>query len=73
MRADDGFPGDAIKAHKQLPILRAALTAHQAKHAIDPDLEQQVEAAWLAQPAMPAKQISTKSGTTPLDAGDLIL
>jgi transposase-like protein len=34
-----------LKAHKQLPILRAALAAHQAKHVINPDLEQQAEAA----------------------------
>ena len=34
-----------LKAHKQLPILRAALAAHQAKHAINPDLEQQATAA----------------------------
>ncbi len=48
-----------LKAHKQLPILRAALAAHQAKHVINPDLEQQAEAAQPAQPTMPAKQIST--------------
>lgn len=34
-----------LKAHKQLPILRAALAAHQAKHVINPDLEQQAAAA----------------------------
>jgi len=34
-----------LKARKQLPILRAALAAHQAKHAINPDLEQQAKAA----------------------------
>jgi hypothetical protein len=28
-----------LKAHKQLPILRAAILAHQAKHAISPNLE----------------------------------
>jgi transposase-like protein len=27
-----------LKAHKQLPILRAALLAHQVKHSINPDL-----------------------------------
>src|SRR5216684_2972073 len=34
-----------LKAHKQLPILRAALAVHQAKHATNPDLEQQAKAA----------------------------
>jgi hypothetical protein len=34
-----------LKAHKQLPILRAALLAHQAKHSINPDLEQHAKAA----------------------------
>jgi putative transposase len=34
-----------LKAHKQLPILRAALAAHQAKHANKPDLERQAKAA----------------------------
>jgi putative transposase len=34
-----------LKAHKQLPILRAALAAHHAKHAINSDLEQQERAA----------------------------
>lgn len=34
-----------LKAHKQLPILRRALAAHQAKHDINPNLEQQVVAA----------------------------
>ncbi len=34
-----------LKAHKQLPILRAALAAHQATHAITPDLERQAKAA----------------------------
>ncbi len=34
-----------LKAHKQLPILRAALLAHQAKHTVTTDLEQQAEAA----------------------------
>ncbi len=34
-----------LKAHKQLPILRAALAVHQAKHAANPDLEQQAKAA----------------------------
>ena len=28
-----------LKAHKQLPILRGALAAHQAKHAGNPHLE----------------------------------
>jgi putative transposase len=34
-----------LKAHKQLPILRGALAAHQAKHTVTPDLEQQAKAA----------------------------
>ena len=34
-----------LKAHKQLPILRGALAAHQAKHASNPHLEQQPQAA----------------------------
>jgi putative transposase len=34
-----------LKAYKQLPILRGALAAHQAKHAVNPDLEQQAKAA----------------------------
>ena len=33
------------KAHKQLPTLRAALLAQQAKHSINPDLEQPAKAA----------------------------
>ena len=43
MEAAKGFR--RLKAHKQLPILRAALAAHQAKHATNPDLEQQAKAA----------------------------
>jgi len=34
-----------LKAHKQLPILRAALAAHQASHFINPELEQQANVA----------------------------
>lgn len=34
-----------LKAHKQLPTLRTALQAHQAKHAVNTDLEQQAVAA----------------------------
>jgi putative transposase len=34
-----------LKAHKQLPVLRAALAAHQAKHASQPALEPTVVAA----------------------------
>jgi transposase-like protein len=34
-----------LKARKQLPILRAALAAHQAKNLTNPDLEQQARAA----------------------------
>jgi putative transposase len=43
MEAVKGFR--RLKAHKQLPILRAALAAHQAKHAIYSNLEQQPRAA----------------------------
>jgi len=43
MEAAKGFR--RLKAHRQLPVLRAALAAHQAKHAINPDLEQQARAA----------------------------
>lgn len=34
-----------LKAHKQLPVLRAALAAHQASHVVNHDLEQQTRAA----------------------------
>jgi transposase-like protein len=34
-----------LKAHKQLPLLRAALLANQAKHTITTNLEQQAKAA----------------------------
>ena len=34
-----------LKAHKQLPILRAALAAYQAKYLTNLDLEQQARAA----------------------------
>jgi putative transposase len=34
-----------LKAHKQLPTLRTALQAHQVKHAVNTDLEQQAVAA----------------------------
>ena len=34
-----------LKAHKQLPTLRAALLAHQVKHSINPDIEKQAKAA----------------------------
>jgi transposase-like protein len=43
MEAAKGFR--RLKAHRQLPILRAALAAHRAKDAINPDLEQQARAA----------------------------
>ena len=43
MEAAKGFR--RLKAHKQLPILRAALAAHQAKHGVNPDLEQKARAA----------------------------
>ena len=34
-----------LKAHKQLPTLRAALLAHQVKHSINPDIAKQAKAA----------------------------
>jgi putative transposase len=46
-----------FKAHKHLPIPRVALAAHQAKHAINSDLEQQARAAY---PATPAERISVR-------------
>ena len=43
MEAAKGFR--RLKAHKQLPILKAALAAHQAKHATKPKLEKDRHAA----------------------------
>ena len=43
MEAAKGFR--RLKAHKQLPILKAALAAHQAKHATKPKLEKDRKAA----------------------------
>jgi putative transposase len=43
MEAARGFR--RLKAHKQLPILRAALLAHQARHAISSNLEPHAKAA----------------------------
>ena len=43
MEATKGFR--RLKAHKQLPILKAALAAHQAKHATKPKLEEDRQAA----------------------------
>ena len=43
MEATKGFR--RLKAHKQLPILRSALEARQAKQEINPTLEQQAKAA----------------------------
>jgi putative transposase len=43
MEAAKGFR--RLKAHKQLPILRAALLAHQAKHAADTPVETSAKAA----------------------------
>jgi putative transposase len=43
MEAAEGFR--RLKAHKQLPILRATLPAHQAKHAIGSNLELHTKAA----------------------------
>ena len=43
MEATKGFR--RLKAHKQLPILKAALAAHQAKHTTKPKLEEDLQAA----------------------------
>lgn len=43
MEAAKGFR--RLKAHKQLPVLKAALAAHQAKHATKPKLEKDQKAA----------------------------
>jgi transposase-like protein len=43
MEAAKGFR--RLKAHKQLPILKAALAAHQAKHTTKPKLEKDQQAA----------------------------
>ena len=43
MEATKGFR--RLKAHKQLPILKAALAAHQAKHTTKQKLEQDMKAA----------------------------
>jgi len=43
MEATKGFR--RLKAHKRLPILKAALAAHQAKHTTKPKLEQDMKAA----------------------------
>lgn len=43
MEAAKGFR--RLKAHRLLPILRAALAAHQAKHVVNLNLEQQAKAA----------------------------
>ncbi|MGH6832098.1 MAG: IS256 family transposase [Methyloceanibacter sp.] len=43
MEAAKGFR--RLQAHKQLPILKAALAAHQAKHATKPKLEKDQQAA----------------------------
>jgi hypothetical protein len=39
-KASGGF-----KAYKQLPVLRAAVAAHQAKHVSNSDLDQHAKAA----------------------------
>ena len=63
MEAAKGFR--RLKAYKHLPVLRAALAAHQSKYVI-----QRVEhdaARRIASPtAMPASPTSTKSGASPL-------
>jgi hypothetical protein len=43
MEAAKGFR--RLKAHKQLPILKAALAAHQAKHTTKQKLEEKPQAA----------------------------
>ena len=43
MEAAKGFR--RLKAHKQLPILKAALAAHQDKHATKQKLEENLQAA----------------------------
>ena len=43
MEASKGFR--RLKAHKQLPVLRAALLVHQARHAISQNLELHAKAA----------------------------
>jgi putative transposase len=43
LEAANGFR--RLEAHKQPPILRAALATHQAKHASSPHLEPQAKAA----------------------------
>ena len=43
MEAAKGFR--RLKAHRQLPILKAALAAHGARHTIKPVLERQTTAA----------------------------
>ena len=43
MEAAKGFR--RLKAHKQLPILKAALAAHHAKHTIKQKLEDDLKAA----------------------------
>ena len=52
LEAANGFR--RLKAHKQLPVLRGALAAHQAKHASNPHLEQQAKAAYCAIGCLPA-------------------
>ena len=43
MEAAKGFR--RLKAYKQLPILRAALVAHAAKHLVTKNVEPQADAA----------------------------
>ena len=63
MEATKGFR--RLKAHKQLPILKAALAAHQAKHTTKQKLEQDMKAAKHHQPATLVPPSSTISGTSP--------
>ena len=61
--AAEGFR--RLKAHKQLPALRAALEAHQMKSSTHGVLARQANAALTSASAATASQCSTKSGTSP--------
>src|SRR5207245_704893 len=60
MEAAKGFR--RLKAYKHLPILRAALAAHQSKY-VTQRVEHDADAAWYST-AMPASPTSTKTGTS---------
>jgi putative transposase len=59
MEAAKGFR--RLKAYKHLPVLRAALAAHQSKY-VTQRVEHDADAASTAMPASPT---STKSGAFP--------